>query len=88
MQAKVGELLPPVLAEPLDEAGRLELLAELVRGEAVLGEAKVKKGRDGDVGGLAELLLLLDEVGAADEANGAFLAEGGEESEGFGRSFL
>ena len=50
--------------------------------QPVLGEAEVEEGRDGD-GGRAELFLLLDEVGAPDEANGAFVTQGGEELEDF-----
>ena len=88
VQAKVGELLPAVLAELGDEAVGGQGLAELEGGQAVLGEAKVEEGGDGDAGGFAELLLLLDKVGAADEADGALLAEAGEDIEGFGGSFL
>jgi hypothetical protein len=81
VEAKVDELLVLVLADPLDEAVGGQGLAELVGDEAVLGEAKVEERGDGDAGGLAELLLLLDEVGAADEADGALLAESLEEIE-------
>lgn len=88
MQDKVGQLLVLVLADPLDEAVGGQRLAQLVRGQAVLGEAVVKEGGDGHAGGLAELLFLLDEVGAADEADGALLAESLEEVEDFGRGIL
>lgn len=88
VQAEVGQLLPPVLAQPLDEAVGGQLLAELVRREAVLGEAEVEERGDGDARGLAELLLLLGQVGAADEADGALLAEGRQHGEGFRGCFL
>lgn len=88
VQAEVGKLLPLVLADPLDEAVGRELLAQLVRRQAVLGEAVVEEGDNGDASRLAELLLLLDQVGATDEADGALLAEGGEEGEHLGRSGL
>lgn len=39
---KVDELLVLLLADVLDKGRSLELLAELVRGESVFGEAKVK----------------------------------------------
>lgn len=88
VQDKVGQLLVLVLADPLDEAVGGQRLAQLVRGQAVLGEAVVEEGGDGHASGLAELLLLLDEVGAADEADGALLAESLEELEDFGRGIL
>jgi hypothetical protein len=88
VQAKVDELLPVVLADGADEAVGGQLLAELVGGEAVLAEAVVEEGGDGDAGGAAELLLLLGEVGAADEADGALLAEGVEGGEGLGGDLL
>lgn len=45
-QDKVDKLLVLVLADVLDEAGGLELLAEAVGSEAVLGEAKVERVED------------------------------------------
>lgn len=42
VEDEADELLVLLLAEPLDEALRLELLAETDRSEAVLGKAKVK----------------------------------------------
>ena len=88
VQAEVGELLVLVLAEPADEAGGGEGLAELEGGQAVLAEAEVEEGGDGHAGGLADLLLLLGEVGAADEADGALLAEGAQDLEGLGGGWL
>lgn len=88
VQAEVCELLVLGLADPADEAVGGEGLAELVGREAVLGEAVVEEGGDRDAGRPAELLLLLDEVGAADEADGALLAEGLEEGEDLGGGIL
>lgn len=88
VQAEVGKLLPLVLADPLDEAAGGELLAELVRRQAVLREAVVEEGDDGDTSRLAQLLLLLYQVGAADEADSALLTECGEKGEHLGRSGL
>lgn len=84
VQDELDELLVGFLADPADEAVGLERLAELVRRQAVLGEAKVEERNDGRARGLAQLLLLLGEVGAADVADGAFLAERGEEGEHLG----
>lgn len=85
VQDEVDELLVLVLADPLDEAVGRQRLAQLVRRQAVLGEAEVEERRDGHVAcRLADLLLLLVEVGAADEADGAFLPEGGERGEDLG----
>lgn len=83
VQAEVDELLVVLLADVLDEAAGGQLLAELVCGQAVLGEAPVEEGDDVD-GVRAELLLLLDEIGAADKADGAPFTEAGEEGEHFG----
>ena len=51
VQAEVGKILPLVLANPLDEAVRGELLAELEGSQAVLREAVVEERGDGDAGG-------------------------------------
>jgi hypothetical protein len=88
VEGEVGELLVLVFADPLDEAVGGEGLAELISGQAVLGEAEVEEGGDGRPRGLAELLLLLGEVGAADVADGALLAEGLEEGEDLGGGAL
>jgi hypothetical protein len=89
VQDEVDEMLVLVLADPLDEAVGGELLAELVRRQAVLGEAEVEEGCDGDVAGRStDLLLLLVEVGAANEADGTFLAERRQEGEDLGRRVL
>jgi hypothetical protein len=57
-----------LLADPTNEARTRERLAQSICRKAVLGEAEVEEGGDVDVA--AELLLLLDEVGAANEADG------------------
>lgn len=88
MEAEVGEFLVLVLADPLDEGVGLEGLAELVGSEAVLGEAKVEEGGDGLAGGLAQLLLLLGKVGAADVADGALGAKVLEDLEDLGGGVL
>ena len=88
VQAEVGKLLVLVLTNVLDEAVGGQLLAELESLETVLGEAVVEQGSDRDAGRLTELFLLLDEVGATDEADGAFLTELAEEGEDFGRGGL
>lgn len=83
VQDEAHQLLVLVLADILDEAVGGQRVAELVGGKAILGKAEVEEGGDVHRGG-AELFLLLDEIGAADEADGTFLAEGGEEGEHFG----
>lgn len=87
MQDESHELLVVVLANPLDERMRGQRLAHTVGGQTVLGEAEVEECGDGDGGG-AELFLLLGEVRAADEANGDFVTQSGEELEHFGRYSL
>ncbi len=79
VQDEPHQLLVPGFADVGDEGVRGHLDAELVGCEAVLGEAEIEHVRDGRLGGVAELFLLFYEVGAADEADGYFLAEGGEE---------
>jgi hypothetical protein len=71
--APLDEPLIFLLADPANEAGARERLAQSVCCEAVLGEAEVEEGGDVDVA--AELLLLLDEVGAANEADGDLVPE-------------
>lgn len=79
MQAKVDELLVLILTNPLDEAVGGQGLAKLEGREAVLGEAKVEEGDNGDTGDSTDLLLLLGEVRATDETDGALLTESLEE---------
>lgn len=87
VQNEAHQLLVVVLANPLDEAVRCEGNAHADGRETVLGKAEVEEGCDGDGRG-AELLLLFGEVGAADETDGDFVAEGGEELEHLGRDGL
>jgi hypothetical protein len=69
-KAEIDEILVLVLPKPLDEAVAVERLAQAPGHEAVLGEAEIEQA--GDFGGsIAQLLLLLDVVGAAD-LNGVF----------------
>lgn len=84
VQAEVDELLVLVLANPLDEAVGLQRRAKLEGRQSILGEAEVEELGDAHAGGLAELLLLLSEVGAADVASRALGAEGLKESENLG----
>lgn len=89
MQDELDELFVFLLANPLDEAVGLELLAELVGGQAVLGETKVEeRGHVHATRGIADLFLLFDEVGAADETDGAFLAQPREDVEDLGGCVL
>jgi hypothetical protein len=82
VQDEAHQLLVVVLANPLDETVRRERHAHADGRQPVLREAVVEEGCDGNAGG-AELLLLFGEVGAADKADGDFVAERGEELEHF-----
>lgn len=53
------------MTEVVDEGLGGEWLPQAVGRQAILSEGEVKEGGDWD-GGTAELLFLLDEVGAAD----------------------
>jgi hypothetical protein len=64
-KAEIGKVLVLLLAEPLDEAVAVEWLAQAPGHETVLGEAEIEQGCDFG-GGIAQLLLLLNVVGAAD----------------------
>ncbi len=86
-QAEIDQLLVLLLAQPPNEARARQLPAQSVCSQAVLGEAEIEERCHG-YGGCAELFLLLDEVGAADEADGAFVAEGGEKLEHGGGDVL
>ena len=78
LQHEIDQLLVSLFAQPTDETLARELLPEPVRREAVFGEAEIKERRDGDLPG-AELLLLLDQIGTADSANGTFMPQRREE---------
>ena len=84
---EIHKLFVFFLAEPADEAGAGEGLAETVGYESVFGKTEIEEGGYGDVG-CAELFLLFYEVGAADEADGALVAELGEEGEHGGGYWL
>lgn len=86
-QHEVNELLILLLTKPLDERSRRERNTETERGETVFGETEVEQRGDGKVSG-TELFLLFGEVRAADEADGAFVAELREDLEHFGRDAL
>ena len=60
-QTPIGQLLIPLLAQPLDEAVRLQRLGQSVRSESILRKAEVEQGRDLYAWG-AELFLLLGQV--------------------------
>ena len=78
---ELDEFLVARLAQPGDEGGGGQRLAHAVGDQTVLGKAVIEERGDGGGGRVADLFLLFDEVGAADEANGCLLAEGGEELE-------
>lgn len=82
MQQEPHQLLVFPFADPLDEAVRRERHAQPVGREPVFRKAEVEERGHGD-GGSAELLLLLGQVGAADEADGYLFAQGGEEAQHF-----
>lgn len=84
VQYELDELLVLVLADPLDEGRGGEGHAHAVRGETILGEAKVEERCDVDRG-LAELFLLLHKVGPSYETNCDFVTELGEELKHFRR---
>ena len=85
LQHKVHQRLILLLAQPPHKALTRELFPESIRCQSILGEAKVKKARHVEpfaLGALRhELLLLFLEVRAADEADGAFVAERGKGGE-------
>lgn len=86
-QAELNELLVFLLAEPADEGLCGERNAHAEGAEPVLWEAVVEERGYRDGGG-AELFLLLDEIGTAYVADGAFLAESVKELEHFGGGML
>lgn len=87
MQNEFHQFLVFRFAEPFDERLRGQRDPELEGCETVFGEAVIEEC--GYVyGGRAELFLLLYEVGAADESDCHFVAEGGEEGQHFGLDAL
>jgi hypothetical protein len=87
VQDEVDQLLVLLLADPLDEAGRGQRLTRLERRKAVLGEAEVEEALYRHAVG-AQLFLLLGQVGTADVAYRALLAEAGEEVQHLGGHIL
>ena len=82
-QTKVHQLLILLLSQPANEAIAGQRLPKSYSRQAIFSEAEIEEACDGDRG-CAELFLLFDEIGAANEAYGAFMAEGGEELQHFG----
>ncbi len=79
-QTEIHQLLVLVLPQPTHEATTRQFLSYPVRREPILRKAEVEQGGHIDLWG-ADLLLLFHKVGAADEANSTFVAEGREELE-------
>lgn len=73
-QHKIYQLLVPLFTQPAHEALAGELLRESVRRQAILGKTEIEEGGDGYLR-RAELLLLLDQIGAADETDSTFVSE-------------
>lgn len=86
-QAKIHQLLVLLLPQPANEARTRHLLPQPICRQAVFCKAEVKEASDG-YGGRAELLLLLNEIGAPNKADGAFVTEGRENLEHFGCNTL
>lgn len=74
MQDEFDKGLVALLADPPNEALRLELLPQSVGCQSVLGETEVEERGHVDFWG-RKLFLLLDEIGATDEPNGALVAQ-------------
>ena len=79
-QTKVCQLLVLFFAQPLDEAVTRQRDPHPVGHESIFGETEVEEGCYSNRR-RAELFLLLDEVGAPDEADGTFVTQGGQELE-------
>ena len=86
-ETEIYQPLVLLVAQPGDERLRHQWLAHAIRRETIFGKAKVEERRYRERV-RAELLLRLGKVGAADEANGDFVAEGREELEHGGRNKL
>ena len=82
-QTKIHQFLILLLPQPANEAITRQRLPQSNSRQAIFREAEIEKPRDGD-GGCAELFLLFDEIGAANETYCAFMPEGGEELKHFG----
>ncbi len=64
-----------------------QLLAQSIRGQAILREAEVEEPSDGD-GGRSKLFLLFDKIRATNEAYSAFMTKGGQKLKHLGRNRL
>ena len=82
-QTKIDQLLVLLLPQPSNKAITRQLLPQPNSSQSILSKAEIEEAGDG-YRGRAELFLLLHEIGTADEADGAFVAEGGEELQHFG----
>lgn len=72
-----------LLPQPANEARTSQLLSQSISRQTILRKAKVEEASNG-YRGRAKLFLLFDEIGAPNEADGAFVSEGGEKLEHFG----
>lgn len=77
-QAEINQLLILFLPQKANEALTRQLLPQSVRRQTVFCKAEIEQSGDKNRR-RTQLFLLLGEVGAADEADGAFMTEGGEE---------
>ena len=82
-QTKIDQLLILLLPQPSNKAITSQLLPQSNSSQSILSKAEIEEAGDG-YRGRAKLFLLLHEIGTADEADGAFVAEGGEELQHFG----
>ena len=82
-QTEIDQGLVSLLAQPSDKALTRQGFAESEGSKTVFGEAEVEEAGY-EYGRSAELFLLFGEVGTSDEANCAFVTEGGEELQHFG----
>lgn len=74
VEDEFDEFFVRLLANPFYEAVAWQLDSQFVSCEAVLAETEIEHACNGATGG-SELFLLLDEVGAANKADGALMAE-------------
>lgn len=81
-QTEVHQILVLILAQPLNEAVAGKSLAQTNCRQTILGKAEVEETGDIDRRG-TKLLLLLDQVGTANEANGTLVAQLRKELEHF-----
>lgn len=77
-QAEVDQFLVLFLPQPAHETRTFEQLPHPIGDQSILGEAEVEQARHVH-GGRTKLLLLFDQIGPAHEANGALVAESGQQ---------